>query len=67
MTGPTGCGKTTVLYACINDLDPEKRKIMTIEDPVEFYLKGAVQVAVREKEGMTFERAVRAMPAILVR
>ncbi len=61
ITGPTGSGKTTVLYACINELDPEKLKIMTIEDPVEFYLKGAVQVAVREKEGMTFERAVRAM------
>jgi len=61
ITGPTGSGKTTVLYACINELDSEKIKIMTVEDPVEFYLRGAVQVAVREKEGMTFERAVRAM------
>ena len=61
LTGPTGSGKTTVLYACINELDAEKLKIVTVEDPVEYFLEGAVQVSLREKEGMTFQRAVRAM------
>jgi len=61
ITGPTGSGKTTVLYACLNELDHEKAKIMSVEDPVEFYLPGVIQVAVNEREGMSFERAVRAM------
>ena len=61
LTGPTGSGKTTVLYACLNELDSEKRKVMSVEDPVEFLLPGVTQVAVNEREGMTFERAARAM------
>jgi len=61
LTGPTGSGKTTVLYACLNELDAEKLKIVTVEDPVEFLLEGAVQVPLRLREGLTFERAVRAM------
>ena len=61
LTGPTGSGKTTVLYACINALDHDKLKVMSVEDPVEFFLPGVTQVAVNEREGMTFERATRAI------
>jgi len=60
ITGPTGCGKTTVLYSCINELARPEIKILTIEDPVEYYLPWATQIAVREQAGVTIERAMRA-------
>ncbi|HUT36947.1 MAG TPA: ATPase, T2SS/T4P/T4SS family [Planctomycetota bacterium] len=59
ITGPTGCGKTTVLYACLNHLVSPERKLMAVEDPVEFLLPGVVQVAVRPQAGVTFATAVR--------
>jgi len=59
VTGPTGHGKTTVLYACLNHLASPERKLMSIEDPVEFLLPGVVQVPVREREGVTFAVALR--------
>ncbi len=60
LTGPTGCGKTTALYACLNHLATPERKLMSVEDPVEFLLPGVVQVAVRPQAGVTFATAVRA-------
>jgi len=59
ITGPTGCGKTTALYACLNHLTTPERKVMSVEDPVEFLLPGVVQVAVRLQSGVTFATAVR--------
>ena len=61
VTGPTGCGKTTVLYSCLNEIAGTERKVMSVEDPVEFLLPWVSQVAVNERAGMTFDRAVRAM------
>jgi len=60
LTGPTGCGKTTALYACLTHLTTPDRKLMSVEDPVEFLLPGVVQVAVRPQAGVTFATAVRA-------
>jgi type II secretory ATPase GspE/PulE/Tfp pilus assembly ATPase PilB-like protein len=60
ITGPTGCGKTTVLYACLNHLASPERKLMSVEDPVEVLLPGVVQVPVRPHEGVTFATAIRA-------
>ena len=60
ITGPTGCGKTTILYACLNHLATPDRKLMSVEDPVEFLLPGVLQVPVRPQEGMTFATALRA-------
>jgi general secretion pathway protein E len=60
ITGPTGSGKTTVLYSCINELARPEVKVLTIEDPVEYYLPWATQIAVKEQTGMTIERAMRA-------
>ncbi len=60
ITGPTGCGKTTVIYACLNHLATPDRKLMSIEDPVEVLLPGVVQVPVRPQEGVTFATALRA-------
>jgi general secretion pathway protein E/type IV pilus assembly protein PilB len=61
ITGPTGSGKTTSLYACLNHLNRSDRKIITVEDPVEYQLSGINQVHVRAGIGMTFSAALRAM------
>ncbi|MDD5260904.1 MAG: ATPase, T2SS/T4P/T4SS family [Methylacidiphilales bacterium] len=61
VTGPTGSGKSTTLYACLNTLNKPDRKIITVEDPVEYELPGINQVQVHEDTGMTFAAALRAM------
>ncbi len=61
VTGPTGSGKTTTLYACLNVINRPDRKIITVEDPVEYQMPGINQVAVNEDIGMTFASALRAM------
>lgn len=59
-TGPTGSGKTTTLYACLQRLNTPESKVLTVEDPVEGVLEGAVQVPVNPSAGLTFPRALRA-------
>lgn len=61
VTGPTGSGKTTTLYACLNQINKPDRKIITVEDPVEYQLGGINQVQVKEDVGMTFAAALRAI------
>jgi len=61
VTGPTGCGKTTTLYACLDDVSSPQVKVMTVEDPVEYLLPWAVQVAVRPSDGVTFATAIRSI------
>ena len=61
VTGPTGSGKTTTLYSCLNHLNKPDRKIITVEDPVEYQLSGINQVGVKESIGMTFAAALRSM------
>lgn len=61
VTGPTGSGKSTTLYACLNKLNTRERKIITIEDPVEYELKGITQTQINHKIGLTFSRALRSM------
>lgn len=61
VTGPTGSGKTTTLYAAINEVNMKEDKIITIEDPVEYQLKGVIQVPVNEKKGLTFARGLRSI------
>lgn len=61
VTGPTGSGKTTTLYACLNEINSDEDKIITIEDPVEYQLKGITQIPVNEKKGLTFARGLRAI------
>ncbi len=61
VTGPTGSGKTTTLYACLNQINSPERKILTIEDPIEFQLKGITQMQVEPKIGFTFANALRSM------
>ncbi|MGD9126807.1 MAG: GspE/PulE family protein [Planctomycetia bacterium] len=61
VTGPTGSGKTTSLYAALNTLNTPDRKIITAEDPVEYYLQGINQVEVRHNIGLDFARVIRAM------
>ncbi len=61
VTGPTGSGKTTTLYACLNVINKPDRKIITVEDPVEYELPGINQVMVKTDIGMTFAAALRAM------
>jgi type IV pilus assembly protein PilB len=61
VTGPTGSGKTTTLYACLNIINRPDRKIITVEDPVEYQMPGINQVAVSEDIGMSFSAALRAM------
>ena len=61
VTGPTGSGKTTTLYACLNYINKPDRKIITVEDPVEYQLSGINQVMVKADIGMTFASALRAM------
>jgi general secretion pathway protein E/type IV pilus assembly protein PilB len=59
VTGPTGSGKTTTLYAALHTIVSDEIKILTIEDPIEYYLEGINQVQTREKIGLTFSRALR--------
>ncbi|MBN1807991.1 MAG: Flp pilus assembly complex ATPase component TadA [Planctomycetes bacterium] len=61
VTGPTGSGKTTTLYAALNELNKPDRKIITAENPVEYVLSGVNQCDVKEKIGFTFQRILRAM------
>jgi type II secretory ATPase GspE/PulE/Tfp pilus assembly ATPase PilB-like protein len=61
VTGPTGSGKTTTLYACLNAINKPDRKIITVEDPVEYLLSGINQVQVKESIGMTFAAALRSI------
>ena len=61
VTGPTGSGKTTTLYACLNVINRPDKKIITVEDPVEYELPGINQVMVKSEIGMTFAAALRAM------
>ena len=61
VTGPTGSGKTTTLYSCLNLLNTPNKKIITVEDPVEYVLSGINQVQVNNQAGMTFSAALRAM------
>ena len=61
VTGPTGSGKTTSLYAALNDLNTPTRKIITAEDPVEYYLPGINQVEIRHNIGLDFARVIRSM------
>ncbi len=60
-TGPTGSGKTTTLYAAINEINRGHDKIITIEDPVEYQLSGVLQIPVNEKKGLTFARGLRSI------
>ncbi len=61
VTGPTGSGKTTTLYACLSEIASSEDKIITIEDPVEYQLKGITQIPVNEKKGLTFARGLRSI------
>lgn len=61
ITGPTGSGKTTTLYAALTELNLGEEKIITIEDPVEYQLEGVVQIAVNEKKGLSFARGLRSV------
>ena len=61
VTGPTGSGKTTTLYACLSEITTSEDKIITIEDPVEYQLKGITQIPVNEKKGLTFARGLRSI------
>ncbi len=61
VTGPTGSGKTTTLYAALSEIYNEEDKIITIEDPVEYQLKGITQIPVNEKKGLTFSRGLRSI------
>jgi type IV pilus assembly protein PilB len=61
VTGPTGSGKTTTLYAALSEIRNEEDKIITIEDPVEYQLPGITQIPVNEKKGLTFARGLRSI------
>jgi type IV pilus assembly protein PilB len=61
VTGPTGSGKTTTLYACLSEIQSVEDKIITIEDPVEYQLRGITQIPVNEKKGLTFARGLRSI------
>src|SRR5438045_6421989 len=61
VTGPTGSGKTTTLYAAISETQTGRDKIITIEDPVEYQLPGVLQIPVNEKKGLTFARGLRSI------
>jgi type IV pilus assembly protein PilB len=61
VTGPTGSGKTTTLYAGVNEIKTEEDKIITIEDPVEYQIRGITQIPVNEKKGLTFARGLRSI------
>jgi type IV pilus assembly protein PilB len=61
VTGPTGSGKTTTLYAALMEIRNEEDKILTIEDPVEYQIRGITQIPVNEKKGLTFARGLRSI------
>src|SRR5881296_1081299 len=61
VTGPTGSGKTTTLYAALSEIKNEEDKILTIEDPVEYQIRGITQIPVNEKKGLTFARGLRSI------
>jgi len=61
VTGPTGSGKTTTLYAALSEIRTEEDKIITIEDPVEYQISGITQIPVNEKKGLTFARGLRSI------
>ena len=61
VTGPTGSGKTSTLYTALNEINDADRKIITIEDPVEYQLRGVNQIQVSEKAGLTFARGLRSI------
>ena len=61
VTGPTGSGKTTTLYASLSEIQTSEDKIVTIEDPVEYQLRGITQIPVNEKKGLTFARGLRSI------
>ncbi|MGH9521539.1 MAG: GspE/PulE family protein [Terriglobales bacterium] len=61
VTGPTGSGKTTTLYAALNEIKSDEDKLLTIEDPVEYQIRGVTQIPVTEKKGLTFARGLRSI------
>ena len=61
VTGPTGSGKTTTLYAALSEIKNDEDKIVTIEDPVEYQIKGITQIPVNDKKGLTFARGLRSI------
>ena len=61
VTGPTGSGKTTTLYAALSEIQSDEDKIVTIEDPVEYQLNGITQIPINEKKGLTFARGLRSI------
>jgi type II secretory ATPase GspE/PulE/Tfp pilus assembly ATPase PilB-like protein len=61
VTGPTGSGKTSTLYTALHEINDSERKIITIEDPIEYQLKGVNQIHVNEKSGLTFARGLRSI------
>src|SRR6185295_6464691 len=61
VTGPTGSGKTTTLYAALSEIQSAEDKIITIEDPVEYQLRGITQIPVNEKKGLTLARGLRSI------
>ena len=61
VTGPTGSGKTTTLYACLGKINAEEKKIITIEDPIEYQVKGITQIQVQPRIGLTFAQGLRSM------
>lgn len=61
ITGPTGSGKTTTIYRALSEVNTKEEKIITIEDPVEYQVKGTVQIPVNEKKGLTFARGLRSI------
>src|SRR6202158_831402 len=61
VTGPTGSGKTTTLYAALSEIKNDEDKIITIEDPVEYQIRGITQIPVNEKKGLTFARGLRSI------
>lgn len=61
VTGPTGSGKTTTLYTALHEINDSVRKIITIEDPIEYHMKGVNQIQVSEKSGLTFARGLRSI------
>ena len=61
VSGPTGSGKTTTLYAALNEIKSDEDKIITIEDPVEYQIRGITQIPVNEKKGLTFARGLRSI------
>lgn len=61
ISGPTGSGKTTTLYSCLTRLNTPAKNIITVEDPVEYQLKGINQLQVNERAGLTFANALRSI------